>query len=48
MEIAFNLPVNRITILPQKLLAHIKSKEKKTPKQINPNQKPQTQDGVLL
>lgn len=29
MEIAFNLPVNRITILPQKLLAHIKNKEKK-------------------
>lgn len=46
MEIAFNLPVNRITILPQKL-SHIKNKEK-TPKQINPNQKPQTQRGVLL
>lgn len=47
MEIAVNLPVNRITILPQKLLAHIKNKEKK-PKTNKPKPKPPTQDGVLL
>lgn len=47
MEIAFNLPVNRITILPQKL-SRIKNKEK-TPKTNKP--KPKTTNstwGVTL